>query len=620
MSKIAFIVPFQEMEQQIRRAWEISENESLEANLYPDHQFEYTVQAATLSAGSPPPDIDADVIVARGATALGLKRLYMHQDKHVVEIPVTAADLVSTIRRAIKRWGNLPIAVTGTFNMTYGSSGVNRANRYNVQVYHSDRVDDRSYEEMVLRAQADGCRIIIGGMHTTAYARSLGLYGERLSTSIESFLQAISAAKSAAVIAEKERQRSALYQAIITHTYSGILSYTEDNQVIVMNSAARLLLGLRDERPGKALNELLSPGAFRRLLLHPGVFKDKITEYQGSTLVVSKARIPLGGSENGYLATFQDAAAFVQYLNDELSGSFSVAHVADMSFSDLVAASSSLRGAISDARRLAASDKNILITGETGTGKSAFAQAIHNARPHTGLFLRVDCATLNREKLMGISGQPGVLELANNGTLYLRQVGSLSPQMQELLREILSGSGALLSPDGKTVPLKLHIISSTSRDLAAMTRAGTFSPELYYLLSTLVLELTPLRSRTEDIVPLMEHSLSRRLGRPPRFRPAVRELLEKHPWYGNMHELLNCCERLCTLDRDGAFTESDILENVLRESLPEPEGDDLEGRLEKRRILDALAKHGMSRTDAAAALGMSRTTLWRKLKKYGITE
>ena len=168
MSKIAFFVPFQEMEQQVRKAWEISETQAMENDLYPGSQFEYTIKTYTHgSSQSYERNIDADVIVARGATALGLKQLYLHQDKHVVEIPVTAADLVSSIRRAIKRYGNLPIAITGTFNMTYGSRGVLRSNRYAARLYHSSEVDDLSYEAMVRRAQADGCRIIIGGVHTT---------------------------------------------------------------------------------------------------------------------------------------------------------------------------------------------------------------------------------------------------------------------------------------------------------------------------------------------------------------------------------------------------------------------------------------------------------------------
>jgi len=316
MSKIAFIVPFPEMERTVHKAWDVCQTQALENHLYPDRKFEYSIITYTHRGGTPQVDTDADVIVARGATALGLKQLYLHQNKHVVEIPVTATDLVSTIRRAVKRYGDLPIAITGTFNMTYGSSAVLRSKRYSARLYHSDEVDERSYEAMVRKASDDGCKIIIGGVHTTEYARSLGLYSERLDTSTDSMIQAVSNAKAAAVIAEKERERALLNQNIIDNISSGILAIDKQGSIIAINRAARLLLSESGDKIPATLDKLGLPARFCRTLTHPRPFENAPVPFGDRQLLLSKSSIPYGEDDSVYLITLQSGAPAVHPETD----------------------------------------------------------------------------------------------------------------------------------------------------------------------------------------------------------------------------------------------------------------------------------------------------------------
>jgi len=303
MSKIAFIVPFREMGRTVQKAWEISQAQALENDLYPDRQFEYSVITYIHRGGSPQVDSDADVIVARGATALGLKQLYLHQNKHVVEIPVTATDLVTTIKRAVRHYGNLPIAITGTFNMTYGSGAILHSSKYKARLYHSNEVDDSSYEAMVRKAMDDGCKIIIGGTHTVEYARSLGLYTERLDTSVDSMIQAVSNAKAAAVIADKERERSLLNQSIIDNIPSGIIAIDSAGGIIAINSAARRMLN-NEEAPQPAnLKDLKLPEPFCCTITRAEPFEEMSVSLGENRLLLSKTTLPYGEAEQAYLIT-----------------------------------------------------------------------------------------------------------------------------------------------------------------------------------------------------------------------------------------------------------------------------------------------------------------------------
>lgn len=311
MSKIAFFIPYQEMAQTVHKAWEMSEAQALECDLYPGKKFEYTIITYTHKGSLSYVETDADVLVARGATALGLKQLYLHQDKHVIEVPVTSSDLVGTIRRAINRYGNLPIAITGTFNMTYGSGGVLRSDMYSARLYHSDEVDDRSYEEMVRRAKDDGCKIIIGGVHTTEYARTLGLFGEPLSSSAESFLQAISNAKAAAVIAEKERSRAALNQTVINSLDCGVLVCTGEGGIVSINRTAREMLELGSKN-AITLDKLGLPKGFCRLLSQPQAFEDTVYGFRNKALIINKKLLQIEGERNVLLITLRPAEASPQ--------------------------------------------------------------------------------------------------------------------------------------------------------------------------------------------------------------------------------------------------------------------------------------------------------------------
>ncbi len=285
------------------------------------------------------------------------------------------------------------------------------------------------------------------------------------------------------------------------------------------------------------------------------------------------------------------------------------------------------QAALSRAARAAQTESTVLITGETGTGKEVLARSIHRAssRAH-GPFLAVNCGalppSLAASELFGYvggaftganpKGSPGKVEAANGGTLFLDEVSELAPEAQVHLLRVLQEREVVRVGSHRPTPVSVRVIAATNKDLGALVAAGAFRPDLFFRLNVVPVTLPPLRDRREDILPLVEHGY-RRLGvTPPPLSLASCERLTSHSWPGNVRELLNLVEQAVALGEDPA----DLLPLRPLQSAPdlhvlgEP-GE--EGQI--RRALDAC---GGNAAAAARRLGMSRSTLYRKLELYNI--
>jgi DNA-binding NtrC family response regulator len=276
----------------------------------------------------------------------------------------------------------------------------------------------------------------------------------------------------------------------------------------------------------------------------------------------------------------------------------------------------------------ARTEAHVLIEGETGTGKEVVARAIHAlGRRAAGPFVPVNCAavpeTLAESEFFGhargaftgaLQDRAGVVQLADRGTLFLDEVEDLSPTLQAKLlrvvqdREIRPVGGSALRR------IDVRLVAAANRDLARMVDAGTFRQDLYYRLRVLAIHLPPLRERREDIPLLVEHFVARfnRRHGTAFTTPAslvLRPLLE-HTWPGNVRELENALESLLVLAQAGGTSLAEFL------GRREP-GFVVD---ERARILRVLEAHRWNRQRAAAALGISRVTLWRRMERHGIRD
>jgi formate hydrogenlyase transcriptional activator len=304
---------------------------------------------------------------------------------------------------------------------------------------------------------------------------------------------------------------------------------------------------------------------------------------------------------------------------------------------DMVGESSALRTAFAQARLVAPTDSTVLILGETGTGKELIARSIHSMSDRANRpFVRVNCATmpfdLLESELFGhergaftgaITQRLGRFEIAHGGTLFLDEIGDMPLASQpKLLRVLQEGEFERLG-SSRTQHVDVRLIAATHRDLRTMARNNEFRSDLYYRLNVFPLMLPPLRERRDDIVPLVWHFIelfSRRLGKEITRVPQESLLsLIAHDWPGNIRELQNVIERAVILSQDGVFP-------------------DLRGQICCEAVADTPALHGLRHYErdlivkalretnwvvggargAAVRLGVKRTTLLSKMKKFGI--
>jgi DNA-binding NtrC family response regulator len=298
--------------------------------------------------------------------------------------------------------------------------------------------------------------------------------------------------------------------------------------------------------------------------------------------------------------------------------------------SELVGMSRTLDGVRRLVEVAASSDAPVLIEGETGTGKEVVARAIHRLGARAAkAFVPLNCAaipeSLAESELFGhtrgaftgaLHERPGALRCADRGTLFLDEIEDLSPPLQAKLLRVVQDHE--VRPLGATVAqhVDLRLLAASNRDLAAMVEAGSFRRDLFYRLRVLVIRLPPLRERREDILPLAEHFVARFNRRhgtlfaiPPPAR--CRPLLE-HGWPGNVRELENLLESLLVTARALQRDLVDVLERMHDAGSPWLD--------ERTRIVRMLDEHRWNRQRAAAALGISRVTLWRRMERHGIRD
>ncbi len=292
----------------------------------------------------------------------------------------------------------------------------------------------------------------------------------------------------------------------------------------------------------------------------------------------------------------------------------------------------------------------VLVTGESGTGKELVARSIHLSSDRKDRpFVAVNCGALTESllesELFGhvkgsftgaIGEKPGLFEEASGGTIFLDEIGETSPNFQVRLLRVLQEQEIRRVGGTRTIKVDVRVIAATNRDLQQMVKAGTFREDLYYRLSVVEIEVPPLRERQEDVPLLLDHFLgeiSRKDHRTYVLHPEARHVLERYSWPGNVRELMNAVENLTQLSRGREITVDDlprkIQADVLKRALRQPPSDEATpgliedwptlDELEQRYIQILVARH-REKQRIAEILGVDRTTLYRKLKRYGLHE
>jgi len=315
-------------------------------------------------------------------------------------------------------------------------------------------------------------------------------------------------------------------------------------------------------------------------------------------------------------------------------------------FEDIIGQDPGLKKVVDLARRFAHSPENILLIGESGSGKELFAQAIHNEnRPH-GPFIAVNCAALPREliesELFGYeggsftgadrSGRPGKIELAHGGTLFLDEIGDMPLELQAILLRTIEDKQVMRVGGRRYIKVDFRLIAATNKNLYKMVKENQFREDLYFRLSVLTVNIPPLRARKGDIEILSKYFIEkycRKQGwKVPVISPAAQAKINEYEWPGNVRQLQNAMIYAVNTAQNGIITAEDLPAYINADIIPTKVEDMMDNynddsalrldNIEKNAIKAAMLKAENHIPAAAEILGISKSTLYRKLKEYEI--
>ena len=427
--------------------------------------------------------------------------------------------------------------------------------------------------------------------------------------------------KKIGVIATEATINSGIYSSYITR---------QDPQIQVIGKACPLFVPLVEEGWLKDSVTFEVAGRYLRKLME----QDIDTLILGCThypLLRSTLREIVGEKVTLVNPAYETARELKQLLAEK-------GLTAKYSFSDILGKSKAIRENIHMAQRYSRVNSNVLIVGETGTGKELFAHSIHQASSRSDQpFVALNCAALPENllesELFGYEagafsgaakgGKIGLFELAHRGTIFLDEIGEIPITLQAKLLRVLQEKEIRRIGSTSVHPIDVRVVSATNINIEEKIRSGQFRSDLYYRLNLLDISIPPLRERREDVQELVDFYLTRfacEMGkRIPTVTPEAAQLLMQYDWPGNVRELRNVCERLIVLN-DSDFVSAELLRQlkIFRESkarepviLPEEQMEDtVYSRLKPKKKKKELAEE----------LGVSRTTLWRMAKRQSELE
>ncbi|MBK1649182.1 two-component system response regulator [Rhabdochromatium marinum] len=437
------------------------------------------------------------------------------------------------------------------------------------------------------------------------------------------------------LVDDEPMQRELLAGFLLNQGYA-VLEADNGEQALRVFAQQAIALVLLDQRmPGLPGEEVLA----RMKALNPGVRAIMITAYGSVETAVTVLKL---GADD-FLEKPIDLGQLmekIQQIEQRLSVAEDVQALVQPEAVDeslplpvpLVAESLAMREALSLARRMAVSDFNVLICGETGTGKEVFARLMHALSPRAGApFVELNCAaipeTLFESELFGhekgaftgaTKAHCGRFEQAVGGVLFLDEVGELALPLQAKLLRALQEKRIRRVGGEREISVDARVLAATNRDLRAEVTAGRFREDLYFRLKVLELELPPLRQRREDIPALIEQIIARHPGATARLAPETLDRLIKYDYPGNVRELEHLLQRLLTLARGPLLRPSELPAEVRTPSVTTGPLQERLAAFERDLLHTALEQADWVQTRAAEALGISERVLRYKMGKFAL--
>jgi len=574
-------------------------------------------------------DLGVSVVVARGVTANIIP--------YVLKIPViylriTTLDLMSAIKKASYISKDIYLVLKDDLYFNY--EDWKEILNINIRILRYREIGEI---EQILQNNfiEEKSAVFVGGIYTCEIAKKLNLSSVYIESRKESIYEAIMQAKEIIKNSKADIIKNDFQKQILNGIRDAAIIIDNNERIVLYNKMAQELLKKPNENvlnnnvtdifpELESLKEILQTGK-------PILGKDLVI--YNRHLNIYAMPLKEGSAIKGVICSMCDVTKIKSIEKNLNKGFIRRGFVANKRFEDLIFQDSTMKAVIEKAKKIGRADGTVLIFGESGTGKEAIAQSIHNiSRRSEAPFVAINCATipesLLESELFGYEegaftgaakgGKAGLFEIANGGTFFLDEINSISVNLQAKLLRVIEEKETKRIGSDYIVPLDLRIIAATNEELIEKIKDGRFRTDLFYRLSVLDFRIPPLRERKDDILPLFNYfynELSIKYGK--RSDDIPKELLDRifeHNFMGNVRELRNIVEKYFIL-YDGKLDIAEFFSvNTIKKEIMSLNIKEINENSEKD-IIRILTEAGKTKAEIAKFLGISRTTLWKKVNQ-----
>ena len=574
---------------------------------------------------------DADIIVARGMTYDYLHTVF--PDKHMIRIELTSFDIFDAMVQARDEFHPGRIALCIRNQEIRSLKNLEELCQAKINLY--DVWDEKSSAEVIERGCQQGADVFVAAGTICGLCDKQGIPRVHIETKSEAIETALRSAVSVARTINLERMKSSLMYTILNNDEDSIIAINEDGKILAANNQAyrTFQVSTTERIVGQPVDKVFRRFNWRQAARGGNEKASELLEIRGKKYYVEYQPITDDSAGSGTIIVTKSTEQ-IQETESKIRQSLSEQGLtAKYTFEDLIGSSPAIQDNIRMAKRYSRVDSNVLIMGETGTGKELFAHSIHQESSRRNEpFVALNCAALPENllesELFGYepgafsgaskNGKIGLFELAHRGTIFLDEIGEMPISLQaKLLRALQEREIRRIGSD-RVKSIDVRVISATNINIEKQIEEGKFRSDLYYRLNLLDIVIPPLRERKEDVQELVDFYLTRfacDMGRRiPRVSKGAAKMLRDYDWPGNVRELRNICEKLIVLTETPEITEEDLYRLKIFKDYQKRQKkkadmkeniDDIYEQLQPRR----------KKQDIAKELGVSRTTLWRMAKR-----
>jgi propionate catabolism operon transcriptional regulator len=575
----------------------------------------------------------AKAIIARsGGYSLTVGKV----DIPLIQLKITTLDILFSIKTASESNKDIVLIISHIEYFDYEEwKSMISANVIIERFSYKEEIEERVNKYLYKKDQV----IIVGGGIPCSYAQRLGMEFVHLGASNESIHEVITYARELVDNLYEQKYKNEVLKTILDGVHDAVVAVDQEGKIILYNERAKELLKKdSSDVVGKQLLDV-----YPELGFIMDVMENKINRYneikvlKKIVITANTSILEVDRNIHGVLCSFQDITK-LQNLEKKIRYELNKKGlVTKYKFQDIITYDPVMKNTLAKARKIGLTDSTVMIYGESGTGKEMIAQSIHNISSRKNEpFVAINCAAISESllesELFGYEegaftgarkgGKPGLFELAHGGSIFLDEINSVSLNIQAKLLRVLEEKEVMRLGSDYVIPLDVRIISAANEELKKKAYAGNFRRDLFYRLNILELHIPPLRERKMDVLPLFKHYL-KKLGDETdgmRVDSELEKKLVKYSWPGNVRELRNIAQRY-VIFKEVDLDDLEIIEtgNQFINEAPEHTSEkvvDLKeiNRYVEGKVIDMLASSGMSKTEMAKQLGISRTALWKKTK------